>query len=64
MGGMPVSMLCGGTIQKVREHTRNLCERVGKDGGYVMTTGVLELEGCNPERIQAWVDTTREFGVY
>ena len=35
----------------------NLREDIG-------TTGVLELEGCNLELIQAWVDATREFGVY
>ena len=64
MGGMPISMLKGGTVEQVRAHTKELCERVGKGGGYIMTTGVMELEGCDLELIEAWVDATKEFGVY
>jgi hypothetical protein len=64
MGGMPVPMLSGGTIEEIREHTKKLCENVGDGGGYIMTTGVLELENCNLELIQAWVEAAREFGVY
>jgi hypothetical protein len=29
-----------------------------------MTTGVGEIEGCKPELVKVWVDTTKEFGVY
>ena len=64
MGGMPVSMLIGGSVQQIREYTHKLCEEVGKGGGYIMTTGTLELEGCNPELVKAWVDATKEYGVY
>ncbi|MFC1838981.1 uroporphyrinogen decarboxylase family protein [Thermodesulfobacteriota bacterium] len=64
MGGMPVSMLSGSSVQEIREYTHKLCERVGKGGGYIMTTGTLELEGCNPELVKAWVDATKEYGVY
>ncbi len=64
MGGMPVSMLSGGSVAQVREYTHELCERVGKGGGYIMTTGTLELEGCNPDLVKAWVDATKEYGVY
>jgi len=64
MGGMPISMLAGGSVNQVREHTHRLCEKVGKGGGYIMTSGVLELEGCRPELIKAWVDATKEYGKY
>ncbi len=64
MGGMPVSMLSGGSVQQVREYTHRLCEEVGKGGGYIMCTGTLEMEGCNPELVKAWVDATKEYGVY
>ena len=63
-GGMPVSMVAGGSVEQVREHTHMLCEYVGKGGGYVMTTSVLELQNCKPELIQAWVDACREYGEY
>jgi uroporphyrinogen-III decarboxylase len=64
MGGMPVSLLAGGTVQEVREHTRRICEIVGKGGGFIMATSTGELEGCNPELVKAWVDATKEFGPY
>ena len=64
LGGMPVSMLSGGSESQVREYTHELCERVGKNGGYIMTTGVLELEGCDPAFVKAWIDATKEYGVY
>ncbi|MEJ2244969.1 MAG: uroporphyrinogen decarboxylase family protein [Acidobacteriota bacterium] len=63
-GGMPISMLTGGNETQIREHTHELCERVGRGGGYIMTTGVLELEGCKPELVKAWVDASREYGEY
>jgi uroporphyrinogen-III decarboxylase len=63
-GGMPISMLTGGNETQIREHTHELCERVGRGGGYIMTTGVLELEGCKPELIKTWVDAVKEYGEY
>ena len=63
-GGMPIPMLKNGTPESVREHTRKVCQEVGKDGGFVMATSVMELEGCKPELIKAWADATKEFGVY
>lgn len=63
IGGMPLSLLKNGTPALVREHTRMLCQEVGKGGGYIMTTNVMELEGCNPVLIKAWTDATKEFGV-
>jgi hypothetical protein len=64
MGGMPVSMLTAGTVQEVREHTRRLCEVVGKDGGFIMSTSTGELETCQRELVHAWIDATREYGNY
>ena len=64
IGGMPNSLLAGGSVSEVREHTQRLCEVVGKNGGYIMSTGVGELEGSKLELVRAWVDATREFGIY
>lgn len=64
VGGMPNSMLVGSTVEQVREHTQEVCERVGKGGGFIMSTEVMELEGCNLELIEAWVEATKEFGGY
>jgi uroporphyrinogen-III decarboxylase len=64
MGGMPVSLLRSGSKEQIREHTQDLCERVGAGGGFIMSTSVRELESCDPVRVRTWTDATREFGVY
>ncbi len=64
MGGMKNSLLQSGTPQQVRDWTRQLCEKVGKGGGFIMTTNVGEMEGSRLENVRAWVEATREFGVY
>jgi uroporphyrinogen-III decarboxylase len=64
MGGMKNSLLASGTPQQVRDWTRQLCEKVGQGGGFIMTTNVGEMEGSKLENVRAWADATREFGVY
>lgn len=64
MGGMPNSMLQGGTVEEVREHTKKVCQVVGKGGGFIMSVGIGEMEGSKPELVKAWVDATKEFGQY
>ncbi|HLA28455.1 MAG TPA: uroporphyrinogen decarboxylase family protein [Syntrophales bacterium] len=63
-GGMRNSMLQAGTADEVREFTIKLCREVGKGGGFIMTTGIGEMEGCNTDLVKVWVDTTKEYGVY
>jgi hypothetical protein len=64
VGGLPVSMLKDGDPTALREKTHELCERVGAGGGYIMGSSINELEGCRTDLIEAWVQATREFGVY
>jgi uroporphyrinogen-III decarboxylase len=63
-GGMPVSMLFKSNPEEIREYTKKLCQVVGKGGGFIMSTDIGELEGCDPDLIQVWCDATKEFGVY
>jgi uroporphyrinogen-III decarboxylase len=63
-GGMPNSLLNGGTAGEVRDFTIKLCQVIGKGGGFIMTTGVGEMEGCKPDLVKVWVDTTKEYGRY
>ncbi|HEU5156588.1 MAG TPA: uroporphyrinogen decarboxylase family protein [Streptosporangiaceae bacterium] len=62
MGGMRNSLLQTGTVEAVRETTRKVCEVAGDGGGFVMTTGIGEMEGCRTELVEAWVRATHEFG--
>jgi uroporphyrinogen-III decarboxylase len=64
VGGMPNSMLTAGTVEQVRSYTRKLCQEVGRNGGFIMSTTSSELEVAKPELVKAWVDATKEFGVY
>jgi hypothetical protein len=52
------------SAEEIRDYTRKLCREVGKDGGFLMSTDISEMESTNPEMIQVWVDSTREFGIY
>jgi uroporphyrinogen-III decarboxylase len=63
-GGMRNSLLQAGTPEEVRDFTIKLCREVGKGGGFLMTTGIGEMEGCQPELVKVWVDTTKEYGIY
>ncbi len=63
-GGMPVSMLLNSTPEEIREYTKKLCQVVGKGGGFIMSTDIGEMEGCDLDLIQVWVDATKEFGVH
>jgi hypothetical protein len=57
-------MLKTGTSKEVREHTRKVCQTVGKNGGFIMCTNVIEMSGSRPQLVSAWVKATREYGVY
>jgi uroporphyrinogen-III decarboxylase len=64
MGGMRNSLLQAGTSEEVRTLTKHLCQQVGKGGGFIMSTGIGEMEGCKPELVKIWVDATKECGMY
>ncbi len=64
VGGMPVTMLVGSPAEEVRDYTRRLCQELGRGGGFIMSTDIGEMEGCNPELIDVWVEATREYGAY
>jgi hypothetical protein len=64
IGGMPNSLLTSGTVEEVRERTKKVCNIVGRGGGFIMSVGVGEMSGSKPELVKAWVEATREYGVY
>jgi len=64
IGGMKNSLLKNGTVEKVRARTKELCERVGEGGGFIMSTGVGEMEGSDLELVRTWAEAAREFGAY
>jgi len=62
-GGMPVSLLEGGTVEQVRALTKQLIEGPGKGGGYIMCPNTV-LDEADPVLVKAWMDATKEYGQY
>ena len=64
IGGMRNSILQAGTPDQVRAETRRVCEIAGEGGGFAMCTSIGEMEGCDPDLVKVWVDTTKEFNAH
>jgi len=62
-GGMPISLLQTSTPDAIGEHTKKAIEKLGKEGGFVMACSTA-IDRVSAEKMKAWVDATKEFGVY
>jgi uroporphyrinogen-III decarboxylase len=62
-GNVPSSILLSGTPVAVKEHCRKLIEVVGKNGGYILTSGAI-MNQANPDNLRAMVAAAKEYGVY
>jgi uroporphyrinogen-III decarboxylase len=61
-GGVQDSMLILGTPDQVREHVRELCQTVGKGGGYIVSAGCSFPYDAKPENFKAMIDAVMEYG--
>jgi uroporphyrinogen-III decarboxylase len=62
-GNVPSSLLLSGTPGDIKEHCRKLIEIVGKDGGYILTSGAI-MNQAKPDNIRAMMEAAKEYGVY
>jgi uroporphyrinogen-III decarboxylase len=62
-GNVPVTVLCTGTPQEVKERCRRLIEICAPDGGYILTGGATMDRG-NADNLRAVMEAAKEFGVY
>ena len=62
-GNVPVTMLCTGKPQEVKEHCRRLIEVCAPGGGYILTGGAAMDRG-NPDNLRAVMEAAKEYGVY
>jgi len=62
-GNVPVSVLCTGTPQEVREHCKRLIETCAKGGGYILT-GSAGVEQGNPDNLRTMMEAAKEYGTY
>ncbi len=62
-GNVPVTLLCTGTPQEVKERCRQLIEVCAPGGGYILTGGAAMDRG-NPDNLRAVMAAAQEYGVY
>lgn len=63
-GGIPTEMLILGTPDDIRNRVKELCETVGKDGGWIPNGGGHIPADTKPENYQALLDSVLEYGRY
>lgn len=63
-GNVPGALLVAGTPEEVQTYCRQLIEKVGKGGGFIMDGGVGIPDEARPENVNAMAETTRVYGVY
>ncbi len=52
-GGVPASLMIGGTPEQVKERARKLIREVGRDGGFIMNGDVGIPDEARPENVRA-----------
>jgi len=62
-GNVPVTLLCTGTAQQVKDYVKELIDVVGRDGGLMVDCGIW-FDEAKHENVKAMVDFTKEYGVY
>jgi len=60
-GDVPASLLTLGTPEQVREYCRRLIDKVGKGGGFFLTTGCECPVDAKFENVKAMVDTAKGY---
>jgi uroporphyrinogen-III decarboxylase len=62
-GNVPLSILHAGTPDDVKVCCRNLIDKVGKGGGFIMDAAA-NLDDAKPENLKTMIDFTKEYGRY
>jgi uroporphyrinogen-III decarboxylase len=62
-GNLPVSVLCTGTPQEVKEGCRQLIETCAQGGGYILTASASMNQG-SADNLRAMMEAAKEYGVY
>ncbi len=62
-GNLPTSLLAYGKKERVIEETKRLIDICAPGGGFIMDCSIV-LDNANRENMEAWYETTMEFGKY
>lgn len=63
-GDVPAEKLVLGSPQEIQEYCHRLIEEVGKDGGFILSSGCEVPYNARPENLRAMVQTAVRYGVY
>lgn len=63
-GGIPDSMFILGTPGEMRERVKLLCEKLGRNGGFIVNGGCNIPYDTKAENYRAMIDAIIEFGTY
>ena len=62
-GNIPSSMLGLVSVEEVKDYTRRIIDYCAGDGGYIMCNGAF-FDEAKAENVKAFIDVTKEYGVY
>jgi hypothetical protein len=62
VGNVPLPLLCAGTEDEVKEYCKRLIDNVGRNGGFILSTGA-GMEGAKPENVKAMINFSKKYGV-
>jgi uroporphyrinogen-III decarboxylase len=62
-GNVPVSVMCTGKPEEVKERCRKLIEICAPGSGYILTAGAY-LDIGNPDNLRAMLEAAKEYGKY
>ncbi|NSW84251.1 MAG: hypothetical protein HPY90_13445 [Syntrophothermus sp.] len=63
VGGIPVSLLAGGTPARIEEHVRELLEQVKPGGGFILSPSIGTATADTPvENLHALIEAVEKYG--
>jgi hypothetical protein len=62
-GNVPLSLLCTGTEDQVKDYCKGLIDTVGRNGGFILSTGA-GMEDAKPDNVRAMIDFSRTYGAH
>jgi uroporphyrinogen-III decarboxylase len=64
MGDVPAALLAAGTRDEVLSYCRRLIQEVGKDGGFILSSGCSVPANARVENVRALMESANEWGRY
>jgi uroporphyrinogen-III decarboxylase len=60
-GNVPLTLLCTGTVNQVKDYCKYLIDSVGRDGGLILSTGT-GMDDAKPDNVRAMIEFSKAYG--